>query len=116
MGTRSSFLYDIEDALKERGIYARIGSVRDLRTLLPGYSESLDLAGLMVMLKQIPTADLEVWKVLKKEPRNRGRQPDTKKREKVLRLRSKGLSVSLIAKKMGLSRSRIYQLLKEELK
>lgn len=114
MQSRSSFLYDIEDALKERGIYARIGSVRDLRTLFPGYSKALDLAGLLVMLQQVPTADLEAWKGLKKGSRKRGRQPNEKKRIVALELRSYGLSVALIAKKMKLSRARIYQLLKEE--
>lgn len=116
MGTRSSILCDVEDALKERGIYARIGSVHDLRVLFPGYSEPLDLAGLLVMLRQIPAADLEAWRVPQKEPKKRGPQRDTKKRAKALKLRSKGVKVPVIAKKMRLSRSRIYQLLKEELK
>ncbi len=116
MQSRSRLLYGIEDALKERGFYVRIGSVRDLRTLFPGYSESLDLAGLMAMLQQIPTADLEAWKVPQKEPKKRGPRPDTKKRAKALKLRSEGFKVPVIAKKMRLSRSRIYQLLKEETK
>jgi hypothetical protein len=114
MGTRSRLLYDIEEALKERGVIHRIDSVLVLRSLFPGYRGAFTLDGLGQFLEAVPTANLEAWKkpVIKKPGPKRTRSQQ-RRIDKIMKLRSEGVDVSSIAHRLGISKQRVYQLLRE---
>jgi hypothetical protein len=114
MGTRSSLLYDIEEALKERGLSRRIDSVPTLRGLFPGYRGTFTLDGLEQFLEAVSTADLDAWRnPAIKKPGPRRTRSQQRRIDKVLKLRSDGGDVRAIAHKLGVSKARIYQILKE---
>lgn len=112
MGARSRLLYEIEEALKTKGIYQRIDSVPELRALFPGYRCALDLKGLKQFLEAIPSADLDRLRTTQSMPPGPAQSRFQERRTiKILRWRSEGRSVRGIADDLGVSKQRIYAIL-----
>ena len=107
MGDRSRLLYDIELALKARGIDCRLGSVPDLRSVLPGLKrQPCTIDRLTELLEKIRSGyDLEPLL-------NKGTTRKCKStREQIIIRFIRGESANSIAKSEGVSSKRICKII-----
>lgn len=118
MGAVSRYLYEIEQALKQRG-YVPQYSLRDvpsLRSEFPGLSAKhpnlgKSFSALIEVLEQVPTADLDEWR--SPPPRKPPTQQSRKSllsNEEIRARRSAGETYASIAEKADISRNRVMQI------
>jgi hypothetical protein len=114
---RSNILFVIERALRDRGFDASIRSVADFRSTFPSCPRLTDLEGLQAIARDIPAMPIATLKRWQKQRRivKPGRPGKRRLSVDAIRsMRSEGVPVTSIASAAGVTRSRVYQILREE--
>lgn len=110
---RSNILFLVEKALKDRGFRITIRSVKDFRKVFPSCPLPTNLEGLQAIVREVPTLPIATLKRWRRR-RRVGKPAKSRISEDQIRsLRLLGDSVASIARSAGVTRSRIYQILKE---
>ena len=121
MGERSCLLYQIEQALRTKGVSVELRSVDELRALFRGRSEPFTIKGLRSFLSELvkaSTEDVAMWQATPPRHPAKARRQSweticTMERSDILEAYALGVPAFHIAKRANVGTTRILQIIKE---